>query len=139
MIWFFKSDALLLAEVFENFRKIGLTIYHIHLVKSLPASGLAWQAVLKKTVVKLELLTDVDMLIIVAKGIRGGICHATHRYTKANNKYMKDFDKSKEFSYLKYWDVNNIYGWEMSQKLPVNKFEWMEDNSQFNEDFIKKI
>ena len=63
------------------------------------------------------------MLLIVAKRIRGGICHATHRYTKANNKYMKDFDKSKESSYLKYWDVNNIYGWKMSRKLPVNKFE----------------
>ena len=74
---------------------------------------------------------------MVEKGIRGGIFHAIHRYAKANNKHMKDYDKSKESSYLKYWDVNNLYGWAMSQKLPVNDFEWIKDTSQFNEDFIK--
>ena len=74
---------------------------------------------------------------MVEKGFRGGICHAIHRYAKANNKYMKDYDKNKESSYLKYWYVNNLYGWAVSQKLPVNKFEWIKNNSQFNEDFIK--
>ena len=63
------------------------------------------------------------MLVLVVKGIRGGICHAIHRYDKANNKYMKGYDKNKESSYLKYWDVNNLYGWSMSQKLPANNFE----------------
>ena len=67
------------------------------------------------------------MLWIVEKGIKRGIYHAVHQYAKANNKYMKDYDKNKESSYLKYWDGNNLYGWEMSQKLPVNKFEWIED------------
>ena len=74
---------------------------------------------------------------MVEKGIRGGICHATHRYAKANSKYMKDYDKNKESSYLKYWNVNNLYGWAMSQNFPVNNFEWIEDTSQFNEDFKK--
>ena len=74
---------------------------------------------------------------MVEKGIRGGIFHAIHRYAKANNKHMKDYDKNKKSSYLKYWDVNNLYGWAMSQKLPVNDFEWIKDTSQFNEDFIK--
>ena len=69
--------------------------------------------------------------------MREGIFHAIHRYAKANNKYMKDYDKNKESSYLQYWDVNNLYGWAMSQKLPVNNFEWIKDTSQFNEDFIK--
>ena len=77
------------------------------------------------------------MLLMVEKDIRGGICNAIHRYAKANNKYMKDYDKNKESSYLNYWDVNNLYGWAMSQKLPVNNFEWIKDTSQFNEDFIK--
>ena len=74
---------------------------------------------------------------MVEKNIRGGICHAIQRYVKANKIYMKDYDKNKESSYLKYWDANNLYGWAMSQKLPVNKFEWIKDTSQFNEDFIK--
>ena len=76
------------------------------------------------------------MLLMVEKGIRGGICHAIHQYAKANNKYIKDYN-NQESSYLKYWDVNNLYDWAMSQKLPVNKFEWIEDTSPFNEDFIK--
>ena len=75
---------------------------------------------------------------MVEKGIRGGICNTIHQYAKANNKYIKDYDKNKESSNLRYWDVNNSYGWEMSQKLPVNKFELIEETSpQFNEDFIK--
>ena len=77
------------------------------------------------------------MLLMVEKGIRGGICHTIHRYSKANKKYLKDYDKNKESSYLKYWDANNLYGWPMSQKFPVSNFEWIEDPSQFNEDFIK--
>ena len=77
------------------------------------------------------------MLLIVEKGIRGGICHAVYWYVKANSKYMKDYDKNKESFYLKFWDVNDLYGWEMSQKLPVSNFKWIEDTSQFNEDFMK--
>ena len=71
------------------------------------------------------------------KDIRGGIFHSIYRYAKANNKYMKDYNKNKESSYIQYWDVNNLHGWAMSQKLPVNNFEWIKDTSQFNKDFIK--
>ena len=99
------------------------------------APGLAWEAALKKAEVKLELLNDIDMLLMVETGIREGICHAVHGYAKANNKYIKIYDKGS--SYFKYWDVNNSYVWEMLQKLPVNKFEWIDDTSQFNEDFTK--
>ena len=77
------------------------------------------------------------MLLMVEKGIRGGTCHSIYRYAKADNKCMKDYDKNKESPYPQYWDVNNLYGWAMSQKLPVNNFEWIKDTSQFNEDFIK--
>ena len=82
---------------------------------------------------------NIDTLLIVEKGIRGGICHCIYQHAKANNKYMKDYDKNKGSSYLQYYDINNLYGWTMSQKLPGNNFEWIEDTSQFNEDFIKAI
>ena len=77
------------------------------------------------------------MLLMVEKGITGGICHPIYQYARANNKYMKDYDKNKESSYLKYWDVNNSYGWAMSQQLPLNKIQWIENTSQFIENFIK--
>ena len=76
------------------------------------------------------------MLLMVEKGIRGGICHAIHQYAKTNNKYKKDYDKDTESSYLKCWDVNNLCGSAMSQKLPLNQFERIKDTSQFNEDFL---
>ena len=77
------------------------------------------------------------MLLMIEEGIRGGMCQSTHRYAKANNKYMKKYDKKIESSYLTYLDANNLYGWAMSQKLPVNGFKWVNDLSRFNEDFIK--
>ena len=108
-----KSDTLLLAGVFENFRNMCINISELDPAK---APGVAWQAALKKTKVKLDLLTDIDILLMVEKGIRGGICHSIYRYAKANNKYMKH-DKNKDWSYLQYWDVNNSYGWAMSQSF----------------------
>ena len=87
---------------------------------------------------KFDLLTDIDILLMVKKGIRGGTCRSIYRYSKANNKYMIDYDKNKKSSYIQYWILNNLYGWAMSQKLPVDNIEWIKDTSQFNEDFIKK-
>ena len=87
---YLKIDTLILADVFENFRKTCLKIYQLDPAKFLSAPGLAWQAALKNTEVKLELLTDIDMLLMAEKGISGGICNAIHRYVKANNNYMKD-------------------------------------------------
>ena len=105
------------------------------------APGLAWQACLKKTKVELELLTDIDMLLMIEKGIRGGICQSIHSYAKANNKYMKNYNKDIS-SYLLYVDANNLHGWAMSQKLSVNGFNWVKNLSecnsiQFNESFIR--
>ena len=91
----------------------------------------------KDNKVKLDLLTDVDMLLMLKKCIRGGIWNSVYRYAKAKNKCMKDYDKNEESLYIKYWDVNNLYGWAMFQKPLVNDFEWIKDTSQFNEDFIK--
>ena len=91
----------------------------------------------KKTNVKLELLADYDMLLMVEEGIRGGICHAIHRHAKANNKYMKNYDKNKESSYIQYLDANNLYGWAMCQKLPVIGFLWIKNIMEIDEKFIK--
>ena len=127
-----QSDTLLLADVFENF----IEIYELDPAHFLSAQGLAWQACLKKTEVRLKLLTGIDMLLMVEKGIRGGICHAIHSYATAN-KYMKNYDKNIESSYLMYLDANNLYGWAMSQRLLVNGVEWMEQLFEFDERFIK--
>ena len=118
---------LLLADVFDNFRDMSVGIYELDPVKFISAPGLAWQAALKKTQVKLDHLTDADILLMVEKGIRGRICNSIHWYAKTNNKCMDDYDENKESSYINYWDVNNLYGWVMSQRLPTFNFEWVED------------
>ena len=105
-----QSDTLLLADVYENFRNMCLNIYELDPVYFVSAPGLAWQACLKKTKVELELLTNIDMLLMVEKGIRGGICQAIHRHAKANNKYMKNYNKDIISSYLMYLDANNLDG-----------------------------
>ena len=132
-----QSDTLLLADVFENFRNMCIKVYELDPAHFLSRPGLAWQACLKKTEVKLELLTDVDMLLIVEKGIRGRISHAIHRYVKANNKCMNDYNKDEEESFLENLDSNNLYGWAMSEPSPVDGFGWIKDLSKIDEDFIK--
>ena len=127
----------LLADVFENFRSKCIEIYELHPAHFLSPPVLALQACLKKTERRLELLTNTDMLLMVEKRTRGRICHAIHRYAKANNKYMKNYDKNIESSCLMYLDANNLYEWTMSQKLPVDGFKWIKMLSEFNEDFIK--
>ena len=131
-----KSDTLLLADVFNNFRDMCIKEYELDPAHFLSLPGLAWQACLKKTNIELELLTDYDMLLMVEEGIRGGICHSMQRYAKANNKYMKNYNNNEESSYIHYLDANNLYGWAMSKKLPVKGFKWT-DNDKLNEEFIK--
>ena len=134
-----QSDTLLLADVFENFRDVCLKEYELEPAHFLSLPGLAWQACLKKAKVELELLTDYDMLLMVEEGMRGGICHSIHRYAKANNKYMKNYNNNEELSYIQYLDVNNLYGWAMSKILPVNGFRWLDSDkiNEINEEFIK--
>ena len=132
-----RSDTLLLADIFENFRQSCLKNYKLDPAHFVSLPGLAWQACLKKTNVELKLLTDYDMVLMVDEGIRGRICHAIQRYAKANNKYMKDYDRKKKSSYIQYLDENNLYGKAMTEKLPVRRFRWMDDISKIDEDFVK--
>ena len=136
-----QSDTLLLADVFNNFRDMCIKEYELDPAHFLSLPGLAWQACLKKTNIELELLTDYDMLLMVEEGIRGGICHSIHRYAKANNKYMKNYNNNEESSYIQYLDANNLYGWAMYKKLPVNGFKWLDNDKTvehvINEEFIK--
>ena len=105
-----QSDTLLLSDVFENFRNMCLKIYELDPVYFVSAPGLSWQACLKRTGVELELLTDYNMLLMIEKGIRGVICQATYKYAKANNKYMKNYNKNIESSFIEYLDANILYG-----------------------------
>ena len=100
-----QTDTLLLADVFENFRNKCIKTYRLDPLHFVSAPSLAWQAYLKKTGVELELLTEIDKLLMVEEGIRGGICQVSQRYSKTNNKYMKDSDKNKESAYIQYFDA----------------------------------
>ena len=124
---YLRTDVVLPANVFEAFRDTCLKHYSLDPVHFYTAPGLAWKACLEKTGVRLELLTDPDMLLMFERGIQGGITQAVHRYASANNKYMGDlYDLSKESSYLQYLNANNLYGWAMSQPLPTSKFKWVD-------------
>ena len=122
---YLKSNVLLLADVFENFRATCLKHYNLDPAHYYTSPGLAWDACLKETGQHLQLLNDYDMLMMIERGIRGGITHISKRYAEANNKYMKNYNPDKSSSYIQYLDANNLYGWAMSQRLPTHGFRWI--------------
>ena len=122
---YLKSDILLLADVFENFRKTCLQYYELDPCHYFSSPGLSWDAMLKMTDIKLELMVDIDMFQFIEKGMRGGTSYIANRYGKANNKYMKNYDEKAPTKYIMYLDANNLYGWAMSQYLPTGNFKWL--------------
>ena len=122
---YLKSDTLLLADIFENFRKTCLQYYKLDPCHYFSSPGLSWDAMLKMTKVKLELITDIDMFQFIEKGLRGGTSYIANRFSEANNKYMENFNESKPSKYIMYLDANNLYGWAMSQYLPTGQFKWL--------------
>jgi hypothetical protein len=124
---YLRTDVHLLADVFEAFRDISMQHYDLDPAHYFSSPGLAWDALLKKTKVKLELLTDIDMHLFMEKGLRGGIVQVSKRFAKANNPRCPDYNARKATSWLLYQDANNLYGWAMMQLLPVGAFQWVED------------
>ena len=126
---YLRMDVVLLANVFEAFRDTCLKHYKLDPAHFYTSPGLAWRACLKCIGIRLELLTDPDMLLMFERGIRGGITQAVRKYASANNKYMGDkFDPNEDTTYLQYLDTNNLYGWAMSQPLATGGFKWTDVN-----------
>ena len=119
------SDVLILSDFFEAFRKVSLNIFKLDPAHYFTSPSLSWDAMLRITNIKLELLTDIDMLHFFKNNIRGGICHCSVRKAEANNPYLKNYDPNKPSSYIMYLDATNLYGHSMSQSLPVSDFSWM--------------
>lgn len=123
--FYVKLDVTLLCDIMEEFRNTCITAYGLDPLHSYTSPGLAWQAMLKETKCKLQLLTDIDMVLMVESGVRGGLTQSVTRYVKGNNKYLPNFDSSKETIYLGYFDANNLYGWAMNNPLPYDDFKWV--------------
>ena len=131
---YLKTDVLLLADVFGKFIKTSLDYYGLNPCHYFSSSGLNWHAMLKTTGIELELISDIDTHLFMEKGIKGSISYITKIYSgKANNKYMENYDSSKENVFIVYLDTNNLYCWAMIQNLPFGGFKWL--SKKKNNDF----
>ena len=122
------ADVLLLADVFENYRKIAMKNYELDPAHYISSPGLSWDAFFRFSDVEIDLIHDKRILNMIESGLRGGISMACHSYCKANNKYLDDYDHSKPSNYIMYLDANNLYGWAMTQYLPIRNLEINESN-----------
>ena len=135
--YYFKKDVLLLADVFDKFIDTCLKYYGLDPCHCFSSPGLNWDAMLKKTDANLEKISDIDKYLFIEKGSRGGISYISKRYTKANNKYMSDYNSKKPSIFIAYFDKNNLYGWSMSE-YPYEEFEWLENVDEFDVNSINE-
>ena len=129
---YLKKDVLLLADVFEKFINTCIKLYGLDPCHYFSSPGLSWDAMLKMTEIKLEKIPDIDKYLFIKKGLRGGISYIAKRYARANNKYMNDYDPEKPSTFITYLDMNNLYGWAMSENHPYGEFEWLENTDEFD-------
>ena len=123
---YLRTDVLLLTDVFEHFRDLCLEYYGLDPAHYFTLPNFAWDAMLLKTGVEIDPLTDQEMYEMIEKGLRGGMCQVSHKEAKANNKYMgEDYDTERPSNYINYLDANNLYGLAMSMKLPIGKLKWI--------------
>ena len=124
---------LLSVDVFEKFIATCLKFYGLDSCHYFSSPGLSWDSMLKMTDIKLEKISDIEKHLFIEKGLRGGISYIGKRYAKANNKYMSDYDPKKQSTFISYLDMNNLYGWAMSECLPYERFKWLENVDRFYE------
>ncbi|XP_077272782.1 uncharacterized protein LOC143903198 [Temnothorax americanus] len=129
---YLKTDVLLLADIFENFRDTCMASYGLDPTYYYTLPRYTWDAMLRYTGVRFELLTDIDMVLFVERGIRGGLSQCSLRYARANNRHVPTYDSSQPDTYLMYYDVNNLYGWAMCESLPYANFQWLDDPENFD-------
>ncbi|XP_071637544.1 uncharacterized protein [Temnothorax longispinosus] len=129
---YLKTDVLLLADIVGNFRDTCLASYGLDPAYYYTLPGYTWDAMLRYTGVRFELLTDIDMALFVERGIRGGLSQCSLRYARANNRHVPTYDSSQPTTYLMYYDVNNLYGWAMCESLPYANFQWLDDPENFD-------
>ena len=131
-----------MVDVFENFRDSCIESYKLDPAHYYTLPGYTWDAMLKYTGVELDLLSDIDMLMFIERGIRGGISQCSNRYAKANNQHLKpeNYNRDEEDKYIMYYDINNLYGWTMVQNLPHGGFKWEDHYEKFNDEtYINNI
>ena len=135
---YLKKDVLLLTDVFEKFIKTCLKYYELDPCHYFTSPRLSWDAILKMTGVKLVKISDIDKYLFIEKGSRGGSSYIAKRYAKANNKYMNDYDPEKPSTVITYLDMNNLYGWSMSEYRPYGELEWVENVDEFDVNSINE-
>ena len=129
---YLKKDLILLADFFEEFVDTCLKYYGLDPCYYSSSPGLSWDAMLKMTNIELEKISDIDNYLFIEKGLRGGIFYIAKRYAKANNKHLNDYDPKTPSTFISYLDMNNLYGWAMSEYLPCSRFKWLKNIDKFD-------